>query len=169
MSHWTFFLVCLESVLLSYSGWGSVAIVKAHLVDGLGLVTETQLIAFLALSQVTPGPLGFYLLLVGYSITGVSGALVALTALILPSLLAIPVVRMIDRGKDVPWLKGAMAGVIVSSAALMLSSAGQLASGTLASPATAGIAVVAFVLLAASPLPSFAVVACAAVAGLVVM
>ncbi len=155
--------------MLSFSGWGSVAIVKGHLVDGLGLITEPQLTSFLALSHVTPGPLGFYLLLVGYAITGVSGALVALTALILPSLLVIPVVRMIDRGNDVPWLKGAIAGVIVSSAALMLSSAGQLASGTLASPAAASIAIVAFVLLAASPLPSVAVVTCAAVAGLVLM
>lgn len=167
MSHWRLFVVCLESVLLSNSGWGSVAIVKAHLVDSLGVITETQLTAFLALSHITPGPLGFYLVFVGYAITGMSGALVALATLSLPSLLVIPIVRLIDRGKSVPWLRGAIAGVIVASAALMLSTAAQLSPGFRASPSTAGIAAVCVIALAATSLPSFVVVLLAALAGMV--
>lgn len=139
--------------------------IRGTLVDKQALLTDGQLTTFLALSQITPGPLGFYLLFVGFSIRGLIGAAIAFAALIMPSLLVLPILKLFDRGKDMAPIKGAAIGVVVSSAALMLWTAADLAVRGITSPLHVALAAASLVVLISSRVPSFAVVASAGVIG----
>lgn len=168
MSSGELFGVFLQSVCLSYSGWGSVAIVRESIVQDHGLITDTQLTSLLALSQITPGPLGFYLLFVGYTVKGWLGLVLAWGALLLPALLIVPIHHFIERNTG-RWITGAASGVIVASAALMLSSAWSIAPSVLTSVGSRAIASFALLLLLTGRVPSFGVVILAAIAGIVLL
>lgn len=165
MNPWVLFGVLLESVLLSYSGWGSVAVIRSALIEARGLITDDQLTIFLALSQITPGPLGFYLLFVGYSVRGLAGAAIAWTALALPSLLIVPILRLVNQHSNVAVVKGAATGIIVASAALMLATASEFTPQLMANPLAAGTALVSMAALVTGRIPSFVVVLIAAAVG----
>jgi chromate transporter len=167
MNAWVLFGLLLESVLLSYSGWGSFAVIHAALIEARGLITDEQLTTFLALSQITPGPLGFYLLFVGYSVHGLAGVAMAWAALALPSLLVVPILRLVNQHSNVAVVKGAATGIIVASAALMLATASQFIPQLMASPLPVGIALVSIVALLTSRIPSFVVVLVAAALGMI--
>ena len=165
MSTWALFVMFLQAALLSSSGWGSVALVRASVVERHALVSDDQLVTFLSLSQITPGPVGFYFLFVGYAARGVAGAALAWLALVLPSFLVIPIQGLISRGADLPGLQGAVNGIVAGSGALMLATAIQLTPEALDRPVLLAVAVSSFVGLTAGSLPSFVVVVCAAIAG----
>lgn len=165
MTHWALLLVLAESVVFSYSGWSSVAVIRTALVERHGLLTDAQLMSFLAISQITPGPLGFYLLFVGYSVRGLLGLGMASAALVLPSFLIVPVLKILDRGEQNARLSGAATGVIVTSAVLMLWTAADLAPRSMTSSLHLGIAALSFAGLVSGRIPSFAIVAIAAFVG----
>jgi chromate transporter len=54
-------------------------------------LSDEELNSALAISQASPGPLGLYIVVVGYFVAGLSGALAAALALASPAILAIPV------------------------------------------------------------------------------
>ena len=166
MSSGELFVVFVQSVCLSFSGWGSVAVVRESIVKEHALITDSQLSSFLALSQITPGPLGFYLLFVGYTVNGIVGLTLAWLALALPALLVVPIHHLlsVNTGR---WLKGAATGVIVASAALMLSSAWSIAPSVLTSTASWTIAALSLLVLFTGRVPSFVVVILAAITGTV--
>ena len=166
MSSGELFSVFLQSVCLSYSGWGSVSLVRESLVDGHALITDRQLSSFLALSQITPGPLGFYLLFIGYTVQGIVGLALAWLALLLPALLVVPIQRLfqLHAGR---WVKGAANGVIAASAALMLSSALSIAPNVLTSARAWTIAVLGLLAVSTGRIPSFGVVLLAGAAGMI--
>lgn len=168
MSSGELFIVFLQSVCLSYSGWGSVAIVRESIVEDHALITDAQLTSFLALSQITPGPLGFYLLFVGYTVKGLAGLILAWLALIVPALLIVPIHHLLQRNSG-RWVKGAASGVIVASAALMLSAAWSIAPSVLTSFSSWAIAAVALLVLSTGRIPSFGVVILAAIVGILLL
>ena len=69
--YWLF----LRVVLLSFSGFATVPLLREALVLDRGILTDTQLNDVIAISQSSPGPLGLYVVVVGYFVTGMSGAL----------------------------------------------------------------------------------------------
>lgn len=158
MTGFAFFAVLLQAVLLSHSGWASVAIVRSAVVEQHGLLSDDTLTAFLALSQVTPGPLGFYLIFVGYAVRGWIGAVMAWLALIAPSFLIVPIANALERRAHVRWLRGATTGIIIGSASLMLATAFALRNTTVNSTKTAVIASASLVLLFSGRVASLTVV-----------
>ena len=169
MSTGALFLVFLQAVLLSQSGWASVAVMREALVEQRALLSDSQLTAFLALSQVTPGPLGFYLLYIGYSVHGWIGALAAWLALVVPSFLVVPIIRLVERQQRGAWLQGATTGVVVGSAALMLHTARTLGDVAITSPALGGLALVGIAALTLFRVPSVVVVVLSSLAGWAVL
>ena len=166
MSSGELFFVFLESISLAYSGWGSVAIVRESIVEDHALITDVQLASFLSLSQVTPGPLGFYLLFVGYTVKGVIGFALAWVALLLPALLIVPIHHLLQVHAS-RWVKGAASGIVAASAALMLSTAWSIAPQVLTSTLSWTIAAVALIVLSTGRVPSFGVVIVAAITGMI--
>jgi chromate transporter len=87
--YWLF----LRAVLLSFSGFATVPLIRDALVLHDGLLTDSQLNDAIAISQASPGPLGMYVVLVGYLVSGLSGAVAGVLALATPAVLAIPIAR----------------------------------------------------------------------------
>ena len=113
--YWLF----LRAVLLSFSGFATVPILREALVLDHALLTDTQLNDAIALSQASPGPLGLYIVLVGYFIKGWLGAAAGVGALATPAMLSIPIARLVLRGRSAV-LQGACSGVVIASCTLML-------------------------------------------------
>ena len=119
MTTLTLYWLFLRAVLLSFSGFATVPILREVLVLDHALLTDTQLNDAIALSQASPGPLGLYIVLVGYFIKGWLGASAGVAALATPAMLSIPIARLVLRGKSAA-LQGACSGIVIASCTLML-------------------------------------------------
>jgi chromate transporter len=113
--YWLF----LRAVLLSFSGFATVPVLREALVLDHALLTDARLNDAIAISQASPGPLGMYVVLVGYFVAGVSGALAGVLALMTPALLAIPIARLVLRGQSAA-IQGACGGIVIASCTLMM-------------------------------------------------
>ena len=118
--YWLF----VRAVLLSFSGFATVPIVRDALVIDHRLLTDAQLNDAIAISQASPGPIGMYMVIVGYFVSGWQGALAGALSLATPALLAIPIARLVLRGQSA-LLEGACSGVIIASCALMTATGHQ--------------------------------------------
>jgi chromate transporter len=113
--YWLF----LRAVLLSFSGFATVPVLREALVLDHGVLTDSRLNDAIAISQASPGPLGLYLVVVGYFVAGISGAVAGVLALASPALLAIPIARIVARGQSAT-LQGACSGIVIAACALMV-------------------------------------------------
>lgn len=119
MSAFALYWLFLRAGLLSFSGFATVPLLREALVLDHSLLTDEQLNNAIAMSQASPGPLGMYVVIVGYFVAGLSGALAGLLSLITPALLAIPIARLVLRGQSA-ILQGACSGIVIASCALMV-------------------------------------------------
>ena len=77
-----------------------------------------------ALAQAAPGPNMMVVALVGFRVAGVAGAVVATTAIVVPSsVLTLFVAGLWFRSRDAPWRKALQAGLQPVTAALIMASA----------------------------------------------
>lgn len=119
MSALTLYCVFLRAVLLSFSGFATVPWLREALVLQEGVLTDRQLNDAIAISQASPGPLGLYVVVVGYFVAGIAGAAAGVLALASPAFLAIPIARLVRRGQSAE-LTGACSGIVIASCALMV-------------------------------------------------
>jgi chromate transporter len=119
--YWLF----LRAVMLSFSGFATVPMLRDALVLNHRLLTDAQLNDAIAIAQASPGPLGMYVVLVGYFITGIPGALAGVFALITPAFLGIPISRLVLRGRS-GTLRGACSGIVIASSALIMATGFRL-------------------------------------------
>jgi chromate transporter len=161
--YWLF----LRAVLLSFSGFAAVPVLRDALVLDHGLLTDAQLNDAIAISQASPGPLGMYVVLVGYFITGVSGAIAGVLALMTPALLAIPISRLVLRGQSAT-LRRACSGIVIASCALMLATGLRLVTQATPSLAYLVIVIVGAAAVALTTIKPVWVIVIAAGIGLVV-
>jgi chromate transport protein ChrA len=113
--YWLF----LRAVFLSFSGFATVPLLRDALVPHHALPTDVQLNDAIAISQASPGPHGIYVVVVGYFVLGVPGAIAGALALATPAPLAISIVRLMLSGQSAA-LKGACGAIVVASCALMV-------------------------------------------------
>ncbi|MBZ0150267.1 MAG: chromate transporter, partial [Planctomycetes bacterium] len=117
-------------------------------VERLGWLTEAQLVDAVAVGQFTPGPLFTTATFVGYVVDGPLGALAATIGIFLPAF-----VLVLISGPLLPRLRASRAvgafldGVNVASLALMVVVAVQLGRAAIVDVPTAGLTVLAAVLL----------------------
>jgi len=88
---WTF--LKLGSVVFG-SGYVLLAFLHDDLVEGLGVISDQQLVDAVTIGQITPGPVFTTATFIGYLIAGTSGAVVATIGMFLPSFVFVP---LIDR------------------------------------------------------------------------
>jgi chromate transporter len=125
MTAWALYLLLLRATVTSFSGFASVPVVRDDLVLHRQVLSDDELNAALAISQASPGPLGLYVVVVGYFVAGVGGALAAICALATPAIFAIPILRASMRGR-METVGSASAAVIVAASALMIIAAARL-------------------------------------------
>ena len=158
MSAWLVYMLLLRATLVSFSGFASVPIVREDFIERRGALSDDELNAAIAISQTSPGALGLYVVVVGYFVAGVPGALAGMAALATPALLAVPLLKLVRR-QNASMVRGASAGIVIASSVLMTLSALGLATSGLASPLLVGIAVTGLAALALERLSPIVVVA----------
>ena len=122
---WTFGVMSLFAV-----GGGNAALPEMHrvAVDVQHWLTDKQFADAFAISQLSPGPNVLIVTLIGYSVAGVAGALVATLAMCLPTaLMAYGVSRVLTRSSHSRWPAIIQAALVPLSIGLMSASALVLA------------------------------------------
>ena len=160
------YLLLLKASLTSFSGLGSLPMVRQDFVVERQVITDRQLNTAVVAGRTGPGPYGLYLVCVGYLAGGLPGALAGLLALITPAFLVIPLMRWIGRRADVPRIKSAIRGLLLAAAGLLLSSSMPLTADAITGPFSLAILAVSFYLLTFTRIDSAWLMAGAAAAGL---
>lgn len=104
------FFLMLKASFFSFSGSGNLPILRADLVP-LGWATDRQFVEALAVGQVSPGPMGLWVVSLGYLMDGWTGALLALLAICIPPLLVVPIARVYRHVRSHPAVEGFMRGL----------------------------------------------------------
>jgi chromate transporter len=143
------FLVFLKIGAVLYgSGYVLLAFLRNDFVVRLRWLTDQQLIDAVAVGQLTPGPVFTTATFIGYVLAGTSGAALATVAIFLPSFVFVAVVYpIVPRLRGSPWMSGFLDGVNVAALGLMMAVTWQLGRSAVVDWLTAGVALVATVLL----------------------
>jgi chromate transporter len=97
-----------------------------------------------------PGPVGLYVVAVGYFVAGIPGAIAGWAAMTTPALLIIPLVHYLGRKLENPRVKTVLQTVVIASAGLLLAAAIPLARDALTDWLRVAIAAVPILLLLAT-------------------
>jgi chromate transporter len=142
----TFFKI---GAVLFGSGYVLVALLRSELVDGLGWLTEQQLLDAVAVGQATPGPLFSTATFIGYLLAGPLGAMAATVGVFLPAFLAVGLsIPVLDRLRRSAAARAFLDGVNVGAVALIAIVAVQLGIGAIHDPLSLATGVAALFLLA---------------------
>lgn len=101
------FFVFLKASALGLGGYGSLPVIREDLIL-TGIATDEQLVQSLAVSRLSTGPNGTYVVGLGYLVGGIGGAIAALVAACIPPLVMVPLVA-VARGR---LLSAAFAGFV---------------------------------------------------------
>jgi chromate transporter len=143
------FLTFLKiGAVLFGSGYVLVALLRSELVDGLGWITETQLVDAVAVGQVTPGPLFSTATFIGYLVGGPLGAMAATVGVFLPAFLAVALsIPILDRLRTSVRARSFLDGVNAAAVGLLGVVAVQLAITGVRDLVGAATMIAAFALL----------------------
>ena len=167
MNCFILYLYLVKATLTSFSGLTSLPVVRQDLVETRRVLTDWQLNAAVAAGRTAPGPNGLYVVSVGYFVDGIPGALAGYFAMITPAFLILPLLRYVGKRAEQPRVKGAIQGVTIAAAALVISATVPLARDSVTGWVPAAIAVASFLVIAFSRIDTFWVMAGAATVGLI--
>lgn len=151
------------------SGLAIVPFLQEGLVDKYGWLTEQQFTDAVAMGLISPGPVVIMATFAGYLVYGVVGAVVATLAVFLPVYLFVVVPgRWFRRHEKHPRLQGFVKGATAAAAGAIAGAAIVIGRQTITGPMTAAIALAALALLLQKRIkvPEPAIVAAAALVGL---
>jgi chromate transporter len=143
-----------------------VPLLRESLVLHHGLLSDAELNDAIAISQASPGPLGLYVVVFGYFVARVAGAVAGALALATPGFLAIPIASLVKRRQSAA-LQKACTGIVVASCGLMFVTGMRLAPQATPSVIHIGIVVIGAGLLVTTKLKPVWIIVVAAAAGLV--
>lgn len=129
-------------------------------------LTAAEFASLFALAQASPGPNMLVVVLIGWRVSGLAGAFVAMGALCLPSsLLTYFTARLWDRFRNAGWRRSVQAGLVPVTAGLITASAIMLSMTTITGWPTFLLTAVATAVLTATRLHPLIVLAAAAALG----
>lgn len=132
----------LKATVTTFSGLASLPVLRNDLVLHYGFITDRQLNTAVVVTRTTPGPVGVYIVSVGYFADGIPGAIAGWLAMITPALLIIPLLRFASRKSEHPRVKSMIHAVILASAGLLWASAVPLTREIAHDPFTWGLLIV---------------------------
>jgi chromate transporter len=160
------YLLLLKAVVTSFSGLASLPILRQDLVVRHKVLTDRQLNTAVAVGRAGPGPIGLYVVSVGYFVAGAPGACAGMLATITPAFLIIPMIRRLGVRANRPRARSAIQAVTLAAAGLLIASTAPLAKDAVTGPLPMLIAVASFLLLAFTRLDNAWVILGSAIAGL---
>src|SRR3954453_19883528 len=105
-----YFLLFLKASLFSSGGFSNLPSLHQDLITN-GWATDADFGQSIAIGQISPGPNGLWVVSLGYLTYGYLGALLALIAIVLPTMLVLLVAAGYARIEQSRWIAGAMRGV----------------------------------------------------------
>jgi chromate transporter len=165
MNCFLLYLYLVKATLTSFSGLTSLPVVRHDLVETRHALTDWQLNAAVAAGRTAPGPNGLYVVSVGYFVDGVPGACAGYLAMITPAFLILPLLRYVGRRAEEPHIKGAIQGLTIAAAALIISATVPLARDSITGWLPAAIAVASFAVIAFTKVDPFWVMLASALLG----
>jgi chromate transporter len=148
MNVFLLYLILLKGTMTAFAGLASLPVIQDALVFHYHVLTDKQLNEALVITRSTPGPVGLYIVSVGYFVAGVPGAIAGWAAMVTPALLIIPLVHFIGRKMQHPRVRGVQT-VVIASAGLLLAAVIPLARDALTDPLTVAIALATIALMLA--------------------
>lgn len=159
------YLLLTKATCSSFSGLASLPVVRADLVEKHHVLTDTQLNTAVAAGRSGPGPLGLYVVCVGYQVSGWPGAAAGLLAMVTPAFFIIGLLRWLGRHVDAPPVRRIIRTLLIAAAGLLIATSVDLAGSGIHDPFTAAVAAAAFAAFAFTRVDSVWVMAAAALAG----
>jgi chromate transporter len=166
MNVFLLYLLLLKGTVTAFAGLASLPVVQDSLVIHHHVLTDTQLNEAVVITRSTPGPVGLYVVSVGYFVAGMPGAIAGWLAMITPALLIIPLVYFVGRKMEHPRVKSILQTVVIASAGLLLAAAIPLARDALTDPLTVAIAMASLALLLTTTIDTLWIILGAAVISL---
>ena len=160
------YLLLLKGTVTAFAGLASLPVIQDSLVVHYHVLTDQQLNEAVVITRSTPGPVGLYIVSVGYFVAGTPGAVAGWLAMITPALLVIPLVHYTGRHIEHPRVKAILQAVVLASAGLLLAATIPLAHVALTDWVTVAIASVSLVLLLTTELDTLWIILGAAVTSL---
>lgn len=115
------FLQFFHIGLFSFGGGYATLPFLYNIADTFHWYTSKQLTDMLAIASITPGPVGINVAtFAGFTTSGILGALIATTAIILPSFIIVTIVsKMLDKFRTNKYVQSAIQGLKASGCALL--------------------------------------------------
>jgi chromate transporter len=114
------YLLLLKATATSFAGMGSLPQIQQDFVQTYRLLSDEQLSQAVLVGRATPGPMGAYVVAVGYFAAGWAGAIAGWLAMVTPALLAIPLLAAVERFLHLPRMRAAVDAVVIASAVLLV-------------------------------------------------
>jgi chromate transporter len=160
------YLLLLKGTVTAFAGLASLPVIEDSLVTQHHVLTNEQINEAVVITRSSPGPVGLYIVSVGYFAARIPGAIAGWLAMITPALLVIPMIHAVGRRMEHPRIQSILQAVVIASAGLLLAAAIPLGHDGLTGPVTAGIAIVSFVLLLTTNLDTLWIILGAALVSL---
>jgi len=156
------YFLLLKATLTTFSGLASLPVIREDLVVNRHAITDDQLNVAIVVTRSTPGPLGLYVVSVGYFAGGIPGAIAGWAAMVTPALLIIPLIYFAGKRVQHPRAKGMLQAVVLSSAGLLWATTLPIARGAITSPFSLAILIGSIIVLATRKVESLWVILAAA-------
>ena len=166
MNPFLLYLLLLKGTATAFAGLASLPVIQDELVIQHHVLTDKQLNEAVVITRSTPGPVGLYIVSVGYFVAGVPGAIAGWLAMITPALLIIPLVNFVGRRTEHPRVKSILQTVVIASAGLLFAASIPLAKDALTDPVKVAIAIISLALLFTTKLDTLWIILGAAVCSL---
>jgi chromate transporter len=127
MSAVVVYLLLVKAIASSFAGMGSLPQIQQDFVETHRALTSDQIGQAVLVGRSTPGPVGAYVVAVGYLAAGWPGAIAAWLAMITPALAAIPLFVLMQRWMHLPRVRAAVDAVVIASAILLVASGVRMA------------------------------------------
>jgi chromate transporter len=158
----TLYLLLLKATATTFAGLASLPVLRDELVVHRHLITDHQLNAAVVITRSTPGPVGVYVVSVGYFAGGALGAVAGWAAMATPALAVIVLLKAFASRAEHPRVKGMLESVVLASAALLALSTIPLARDALDGPAMTAIAIIGLLALLSRKVEAIWVIAAGA-------
>jgi chromate transporter len=167
VSLFVLYLLMLKASATSFTGLGSLPMIRQDFVVDRHLITDQQLTTAVVAGRTSPGPYGIYLVCVAYLVGGVPGAIVGMLAVITPAFLVIPLMRWVGARAETPRIRSSIRALMLASAGLLLYASIPLSRETITGALTLFAAVACFLALVFTKIETMWLIFGAAALGLV--
>ena len=120
MSPFLLYALLLKATVTSFAGLGSLPQIQRDFVETYHVLSADQLSEAVLIGRSTPGPVGAYVVAVGYLAGGWAGAVAGWLALITPAVAAIPLLLLLQRWMHLPHMRAAVDAIVLASGVLLV-------------------------------------------------